>query len=183
MGGLILIPFWLMIVAIYVLRYYYLIGFPTSYTLTPFQVGMLYRRGRPIREVGPGRHRVISGIEKIYFLDKRPIQANFEDRAVALADGAIAVYGFTSSAQVCQVKKALYASATYTQVPAFVTLCATRSLLNGCRSDQLRAGRAAIEAEMIGLCRSRLAAAGFELNSFRLTELRFAAPAPVTTNQ
>lgn len=96
MGVVILIPFWLTIFLIYVLRYYYLIGFPTSYTLAPFQGGILYRRGKAVREVGPGRHRVISGIEKILFLDKRPIQANFDGRAVALADGAIAVYGFTS---------------------------------------------------------------------------------------
>jgi hypothetical protein len=182
MGELIFIPFWLAIATFYALRYYYVIGLPTSYTLTSFQLGVLYRRGRPIRELGPGRHRVISGIDKIHLLDKRPIQANFEERAVALADGAIAVYGFTSSAQVCDAKTALYASATYTQVPAFVILCATRKLFNGCRSDQLGAGRSAIEEEMIGLCRSRLATAGFELKSFRLTELRIAAPAAQATN-
>ena len=169
--------FCLLIVGIYAFQYF--IGFPSNHSLTPFQSGILYRRGRPVKEVGPGRHRVFVGSEKIIFLDKRPIQVSIENRAVALADGVIAVYGFAASAEVNDVRKALYTSAAYSQMPAFVTLCVTRGVLNRCRSDQFRMGRAALEEEMAAQCRSRLTAAGFALQSFRLTQLGVAAPGPL----
>lgn len=178
MGDLVFALVLVCIVGLYLLRYYCIIGFPTRHTLTPFQAGLLYRRGKPIREVGPGRHLVFIGIEKIIFLDKRPIQASFEDRAVALADGAIAVYGFSVSASVADVKKAMYASANYNQIPAFITLCVTRGVLNRSQTGQIISSRTGIEEEMSNLCRSRLAAAGFSLNSFALTQFAVARPAP-----
>jgi hypothetical protein len=165
------------VAGISVLRYHGLIGYPSSYSLLPFQGGILFRRGRPIREVGPGRHRVFIGIEKILFLDKRPIQVNVENRAVALTDGGTAFYGFSASAQVCDVKKATYAAANYIQIPGFVTLCVTRAVLNRSQSTQLGLGRKAVEEEIVGGCRSRLLAAGFELVSFRFTTLQSTAPA------
>src|ERR1017187_10995344 len=129
------------IAAIYVLRYYNYIGYPTSHSLLPFQSGVLFRRGRPVKEVGPGRHRVFLGREKILFVDKRPIQVNVEQRAVALSDGTTAIYGFVASAAVCDVRKAIYSSTNYTQMPAFVTLCAARATLNHLHTSQLRIGR------------------------------------------
>jgi hypothetical protein len=166
--------------AIYVLRYNNQIGYPSSHTLLPFQSGVLYRQGRPVREVGPGRHSVLAGREKILFVDKRPIQMNVEQRAVALADGSTAIYGFVASAAVCDVMKAIYSSTNYTQMPAFATLCAVRATLNRLDTNQLGIGRAAIEEEITSECRSRLTTAGFELLSFRLTQLAIAAPAPST---
>lgn len=176
MSGLIVALVFVAGVGLYLLRYYCVIGYPRRYTLAPYQGGMVYRRGKPIRDAGPGRHLVFVGTEKIIFLDKRPIQANFEDRAVTVADGAIAVYGFAMSAQVSNVRKAMYASANYNQMPAFIGLCVTRRILNDCETSRIGSGWAAIESEMTELCRSRLAAAGFDLNSFRLTQLRIAVP-------
>jgi len=154
------------------------VGIPSSHSILPFQGGLLYRRGRPIREVGPGRHRVFVGREKIILLDKRPMQVNVERRGVTLADGATAVYGFTASAEVRDVRKALYSSANYTQLPGFVTLCVTRIVLNRSPSSQIRYGQAALTEEIVNACRSRLAEAGFELLSFRFTHLVVAAPPP-----
>lgn len=153
-------------------------GFPSSFSLLPFQGGVFYRRGRPVREVGPGRHRVFVGNEKIVILDKRPTPVSVENRAVALADGATAVYGFSASAEVRDVGKAIYASTTYSQLPAFVTLCVARATLNRCRTDQIRLGQAALGEEVSAECRARLAEAGFELLSFRFTQMNIAVPAP-----
>jgi hypothetical protein len=153
-------------------------GFPSHISLLPFQGGVFYRRGRPVREVGPGRHRVFMGNEKIIMLDKRPTQVNIENRAVVLADGATVVYSFSASAEVRDVKKAIYASTNYTQLPAFVTICAARGALNRSQTDQIRAGQAALTEEVSAQCRSRLAEAGFDLLSFRFTQMGFAATAP-----
>jgi len=166
------------VIMIGVFTFQYFVGFPSNHSLTPFQGGVLYRQGRPVKEVGPGRHRVFVGSEKIIFLDRRPIQVSIENRAVALADGVIAVYGFAASAEVNDVRKALYSSAAYNQAPAFVALCVSRRVLNRCSSDQFRMGRAALEEEMTAACRSRLAIMGFELLSFRITQLGVAAPVP-----
>lgn len=157
------------IVGFYAFRFR--IGFPASYTLLPFQNGILFQRGRPAREVGPGRHLVFLGSQKIIFLDIRPIQVKADHRAVALSDGATAVYGFAASAKVRDVKKALYASATYSQLPAFVTLCVTRGVLGRCSAEQIRIGQAALTEAIITGCKARLAAAGFELLSFKFNQL------------
>lgn len=178
MDALMLIIVCSVIFLIYVLQYYGYIGFPTTHSLLPFQRGMLFRRGRPVREVGPGRHRVFLGAEKIVYLDTRPIQVSAEHRAVTLADGAVAVFAFTANAKVCDAKKALYSSADYPQIPKFVTHCVTRKLL-ACRNEnQVTAERSALEQEIEGECRSRLMTAGFELISIRLTQLDVAAPNP-----
>lgn len=161
-----------------ILRYYNLIGYPSSYSLLPYQSGVLYRRGRPVRDVGPGRHRVFAGVEKILFVDMRPIHVNVEQRPVALADGNTAIYGFSASVAVQDVRKVLYSSSNYTQMPAFVTLLTVRATLNQLQLSQLRIGQAAIEEAITSACRSRLEAVGFELQSFRLTQLNFAVPAP-----
>lgn len=154
------------------------VGIPSSHSILPFQGGILYRRGHPLREVGPGKHRVFVGREKIIFLDKRPMQVNVERRAVTLADGATAIYSFAASAEVRDVRKALCSSANYTQIPGFVTLCVTRGVLNRSQSSQIRYGQPALAEEIVNACRSRLAEAGFELLSFRFSQLVVAAPAP-----
>lgn len=163
------------IVGIYALRYW--VGWPSHHTLLPFQAGILYRRGRPVRELGPGRHRVFLGIEKIIFLDKRPIHVNVDRRAVLLVDGGTAIYSFAASAELRDVRKAIYASATYSQLPAFVTLCVVRSILSGSKSSGFRGGEAALMEEMTAKCRTRLEAAGFELTGLRLTSLEIRTPA------
>lgn len=168
----------LVIVGIQILRYHGVVGYPSTYTLAPYQAGIVYRRGKAVREAGPGRHLVFVGTEKIIFLDKRPIQVSFEDRAVALADGSVAIYGFALSAQVANVNKVMYASATYGQIPAFVALCVTRKVLNQYDTGRVLSSRSGIQEEIIRSCQSRLAASGFDLNSFRLTQLRIATPEP-----
>lgn len=154
----------------------YRIGFPTRYSLLPYQRGMLYRGGRPVREVGPGSHRVFRRLEKIVFLDTRPIQVKVEHRAVALLDGTTAIYGFVASAEVRDVKKALYVSASYTQMPAFVTLLVTRGYLGRCDASQIKNGQAALTEEIFATVQARLAASGFELLSFRFSELYSVVP-------
>ena len=162
------------LIALYAFRP--IIGVPSSHSLLPFQSGVLFRRGLPIREVGPGRHRVFLGKERIIFLDTRPIDVTVENRAVALADGEAAVYGFAARAQVRDVKKALYASAAYSQLPAFVLLCAVRAGLNRRRTGEITVGQMALTEDITVECRSRLAMKGFELISFRFTRLEVVTP-------
>ena len=163
------------IVGLYVVMRKY-VGFPSSFTLLEHQRGILYRHGRAVREVGAGRHRVWAGIEKILFLDARPISVNFENRAAALTDGATAVYGFTGSAQVVDAQKALYCAVNYHEMPAFVLMCCARSVLNCKSSSGLVASQAAIVEEIMERARPRLSAAGFQLLTFRMSQLGLAAP-------
>jgi hypothetical protein len=150
---------------------------PSSFTLLEHQRGVLYRRGKPLREVGAGRHRVWVGIEKILFMDTRPVLVSFENRAVALTDGATALYGFSGSAEVEDVMKALYSSGNFEEMPAFVLLCCARLVLNGQSSIALAAKQGAITDEIVNRAKPRLAAAGFRLLNFRMTQLSLAASA------
>lgn len=152
------------------LVYFNLIGLPTSHVLLPYQRGVLFRCGRPVKEVGAGRHRVWAGREKILFLDMRPIQVKTENRAVTLPDGTMAVYGFTANAKVIDVEKATYASTNYNQFPTFVTLSAARSVVSKQMSSQFTMRRATVEEEIVNRCRTQLASAGFELVSFQFSQ-------------
>jgi hypothetical protein len=174
MGGFIILAAWIGVIAILVVRLY--TGTPSSYALLPHQQGILHRRGVPVREVGPGKHRVWTGVEKIFFLDTRPIQVYADDRAVALQDGYTAVYGFSATAEVRDVRKVLYSAAIFSQVPACVLLCSARAALNGCTRTQVLAYKEASALEISTRAKTRLAAAGFELTSFRMNQLVVAPP-------
>src|SRR5258708_2988522 len=135
MGSAIVV--WTALIMILLVRHFY--GWPSSFTLLDHQRGILFRRGTPKTEVGPGRHRVWGGtqkweggggghrvwggVEKILFVDTRPIAVSFETRAVTLSDGLTAIYGFSGSAEICDVTKALYSAGNYPEMPAFVLLC------------------------------------------------------------
>jgi hypothetical protein len=56
-------------------------------------------------------------------------------------------------------------------MPAFVTLCVVRAAISECRSGGLRASEVTLGEEIAAKCRSRLQAAGFELQTFRITAL------------
>ena len=152
-------------------------GMPSSFTLLEHQRGVLFRHGKPLREVGAGRHRVWLGIEKIMFMDTRPLLMSFENRAVTLSDGATAVYGFSGSAEVEDVMKVLYSAGNFEEMPAFVLLCCARLVLNGQSSNLLAAKQIAITDEIVNCAKPRLAASGFRLLNFRMTQLGVAGAA------
>lgn len=167
------LSFWLALCVLAFRRY---AGRPTTATLLQYQGGVLYKRGRRIREVA-GQVRVWTGVEKVIVVDKRPTSVSFENRAVALSDGATAVYGFSGSAEVRDLSKVLYCARNYSDLPAFVLLCCARVVLNGYPSGRLLASQDGIVQEIVNQAKPRLAAAGFELQAFRFTHLSIAAPA------
>lgn len=150
-------------------------GWPVRATLLEYQRGVLFRRGLPLRDVGPGRHRVWTGLEKIMIVDTRPVQANYENQTVALREGGAALYSISGSARVKDVRKALYAANNYNHVPEFVLLCCARFVLNECSVAEI-GSRDAVAEKIISRAKPRLEAAGFELLSFRLMELSLAQP-------
>jgi len=100
---------------------------------------------------------------------------------VALADGKVAIYGFSAGARVIDVTKALYASSNYTQLPAFATLAACRSVLNQSVDSAAAGLRASVAEQVAAACKLRLAGFGFELVSFDLTQFTIAQAAETTT--
>jgi len=149
-------------------------GWLSSATLVEYQRGVLFRRGLPVRDVGPGRYRVWTGISKIMIVDTRPVQVNYENQGVSLRDGATAIYSISGSARVQDVRKALYAAGNYNHVPSFVLLCCARFVLNECTGAQITANRDALVEQIINRADPRLKASGFELLSFRITHLSLA---------
>ncbi|HEV2488456.1 MAG TPA: SPFH domain-containing protein [Candidatus Acidoferrales bacterium] len=149
-------------------------GWLVGATLVEYQRGVFFRRGLPVRDVGPGRYRIWTGFEKILILDTRPVQVTHENQAVMLRDGAVAAYSISGSARVQDVRKALYAAGNYSHIPEFVLLCCARFVLNDCSSSQVLANRDTVVDQIISRAKPKLAASGFELLSFRLPELSVA---------
>lgn len=163
-------------VALGVVTFRRYIGWPTTATLLEYQGGIFYRRGRFVRKVGAGRHWVMLGVEKIMILDQRAIAVSFDQRAVTLSDGATVVFGFSASAQVRDVAKALYCAQNYNEAPAYIFLCCARLVLNGHSSASIVQEAAA--KEIISRAKSRLEMLGFDLVTFKFTYLTIASPAP-----
>ena len=150
----------------------------SSFTLLEYQRAVLYRRGFPVREVGPGRCRVWIGIEKLIIVDVRPMQVSFENQGVLLRDGSTAIYGISGTARVQDSRKAIYCARNYNQMPSFVLLCSTRLVLNGRTASQLAGSKDAVLDEIINRAKPRLAAAGLELLAFRFSQLSVASITP-----
>lgn len=179
--GAIAVLFWVVVIAIVLIRRY--LGWPTNITLLPYQRGVLYKKGYPVRDVGPGRLRVWAGIEKVIIVDTRAIPVSFENRPVALTDGQTAVFGFSASAEVHDAHKALYSAQNFSHVPAFVLLICSRVVLSQQSGANLKISQATIEEQIMKLARVRLESQGFSLLSFRLTQLSIAGPAPQPTDK
>ena len=146
-------------------------GRPTTVALLPYQRGVLFRRGAPLRDVGPGKHRVWTGVEILIHGDVRPVSVNYENQVVALQDGFAALYGFSASAQVRDIRKAIYSARNYSQVPVSVLLRCVRRNLNACSRSSFPLEKDAIVKRITDEAKARLEQSGFELLSFRLTQL------------
>jgi len=164
---------WLMVTINYVLRSR--LGRPAKVTLLEYQRGIRYRRGLARDEVGPGQHWSWTGFEKTIFLDTRPIALSYQNQVVTLSDGFTAIYGFSASVEVRSVRKALYSSQAYSQMPAFVLLSCMRTVLSESDSKRVRISQQNISNEITERARTRLDAAGFVLASFRMGQLGIAA--------
>jgi hypothetical protein len=145
-------------------------------TLLPYQRGVLFLRGVPLRDVGPGTHRVRVGSEFLVFLDMRPISFQMANQPVTLQDGATAVYGISASAEVTDVRKAIYSARDYNHVPAYQVRRSARRVLSSKSSSTLTAGSIGVAAAIAEDIRPRLAAAGFALASFHLSQLAVTPP-------
>lgn len=161
--------FWVALIGVVV--YFDRWGKPTTVVLLPYQRGVLFRRGIPLRDVGPGKHRVWSGTEILIHADVRPVSVNYENQVVALQDGFAALYGFSATAQVCDIRKAIYCARNYSQLPAAVLLRCTRLHLNASSKSALSVEKQAIVDRITKEAKARLEQSGFELLSFRLTQL------------
>ena len=146
-------------------------GKPTIVNLLPYQRGVLFRKGKPLRDVGPGKHRVWSGNELLVHGDARPISITYENQVVLLQDGFAALYGFSASAQVTDIRKAIYSARDYSQVPASVLLRCSRRHLNASTRNALKIEKEAIASRIMEEAKTRLLKFGFELLSYRLGQL------------
>jgi hypothetical protein len=146
-------------------------GKPTYVTLLEYQRGVLYRRGVPVREVGCGKHRVWTGTELLVHADTRPISISFENQVVALQDGNSALYGILASAQIRDIRKVIASARDYNHVPPAVLLRCARLHLNACSQSSLALNKEAVVNKITQDAKTRLHAAGFELISFRLSQL------------
>jgi SPFH domain / Band 7 family len=142
-------------------------GSPKRVILMEYQCGVVYRRGLPIRDVGPGRHWVWLPTEVIVVLDSRPIQVSFEREQLLRPDGSTGWYDVTGKAKLKDARKALYSMGNFEQLPGFVLRCCARLVVNELTGD----GSGDLDERVSALAKARLGEAGFELLSVKVSEL------------
>ena len=150
----------------------------TTVVLLPHQRGVLFKRGKPVRDVGPGKYRVWAGSELLVHGDVRAISVNYENQVVALPDGFAAMYGFSASVQVRDIRKAIYSARDYSQVPAAVLLRCARRQIHLTSSASLKMDREGIANRISQEAKAKLDAAGFDLASFNLPQLAIGTTQP-----
>jgi len=143
----------------------------TTVSLLPYQRGILYRRGYPVRDVGPGKHRVWAGSELLVHGDMRPITVNYDKLIVGLQDGLAAQYGFSANVEVQNLRKAVYSARNFTNIPHATLLRCARRCLGVYSGKSIQFEKEAAISRITVEAGTRLNKAGFELVSFRLTEL------------
>jgi hypothetical protein len=149
--------------------YFNRFGKPTYYTLLEYQSGVLFRRGLPLRDIGPGKHKIWKGTEFLVFIDKRPKPISFEQLAVGLKDGGVATYGFFATVEVSDARKAIYCARNYNHAPIAVLLRITRHMLNECDATLLSAGTDAILQRVTASAQAKMRDLGFNLVSLRFS--------------
>jgi SPFH domain / Band 7 family len=147
------------------------LGRLTTVALLPYQQGVLFGQGQPVRDVGPGKYRVWAGRELLVHGDVRPISVNYENQCVALADGFAALYGFSASVEIRNFRKAMYSARNYTQVPSAILLRCARRQLHLTSSSAIKMDKEGVANRISQSAKAKLAESGFELASFRLPQL------------
>jgi hypothetical protein len=175
-GTLILVVFWVLVIG--AITHFARRGKLTTVTLLPYQRGVLFKMGKPVRDVGPGKYRVWAGSELLVHGDTRPISVTHENLVVALAEGFSALYGFSASVQVRDMRKAIYSARDYTQVPAGVLLRCVRQGLHTTAASSLKMDKDGVANRIGQKAKAKLEAAGFELSAFRLTQLAIGTVQP-----
>jgi hypothetical protein len=150
----------------------------TTVALLPYQRGVLYRNGFPIRDVGPGKHRVWAGSELLVHCDIRPITINYENQVVAMSDGGAVLYTFSASVQARDIRKVLYTARGYTQVPAATLLRCARRQLHLSSAASLKMDIDGIVNSIAQEAKARLDAAGFDLVSFKIPQFNIGSLQP-----
>jgi alkylated DNA nucleotide flippase Atl1 len=90
---------------------------------------------------------------------------------VSLRDGCVAGYGVSANAQARDVGKVLNSARNYAQVPSAAVLRCTRKQLSSHSADSLRVRQSAVADQLTEEIKVRLNESGFDLLSFRLTQL------------
>lgn len=151
-------------------------GRPTTVTLLPYQGGILYSEGYPVRDVGAGKYRVWAGTQILIHGDVRPITVSFDQLIVGLSDGQVALYGFSATAEVTEVRKAFYSARNYPDIPPSVLLRCARKHLSASSVKSLHLEKDSVSERISEDAGKRLSSAGFKLTAFRITRLAVGSP-------
>lgn len=149
----------------------------SSHTVMEFQRGILFRKGMPYEDVGPGVHSTLLGRDFVVYGDVRSTSMNFENQTVAMRDGSFAQYSFFASATVRDFRKAVYSARNFTEMPYYILRRAVRGTISRQGREISAAGTNALEKNIQQRASKELEEVGFSLDEFSLSHLQLSAPA------
>jgi regulator of protease activity HflC (stomatin/prohibitin superfamily) len=151
--------------------------------LSEYQRGIIYRYGKPFKDVGPGIHKLRIGRDYLVFIDVRPEGFNRDLTAVSTLDGRTAVYSVAGKIQVQDVRKAIYCARNYQQAALAKTISMVRRMLNDYESEDIRRHTQAVCDNITQAVQDSVGKIGMAVFDFRLNQLQIVeGPSGTTGN-
>ena len=142
-------------------------------TVSEFERGLRFSRGRFTGVLGPGIYRYLSHSTRIQKMDIRPTQLTVPGQEVLSADGVAVKASVAATFRVVDPERAVlgtadYGAAVYTEVQL-----ALRTVIAGLPVEELLARRAEVSAQLKTIATERVARFGVELPEAAIRDLTF----------
>ena len=164
--------FWIGIVA--TALYVDHLGKPTVHTLMEHQRGLLFHRGKALRELGGGTYKLKLGVDYLVWVDMRPQPFQFERIAISTSDGCHGFLTLAGSMQVSDPKTAIFRSRHHNQAATAAVFTSIRKFASGTDRARLSGDREKLSSELFRQARKATAEFGVELTGLRISELNLA---------
>jgi hypothetical protein len=142
------------------------------HTLSEYQRGIIYRYGHPLKDVGPGIHKVRLGRDHLVVVDIRPEGFDRNLTAVSTLDGRTAVYSLAGKIQVQDVRKAIYCARNHQQAALAKTISTVRRMLNDYESEDIRRYTQTVCDNIAEAVQDSVGKIGMAVLDFRLNQLQ-----------
>lgn len=141
----------------------------THVIVMEYERGVVFRKGLPFKDVGPGRYAIIREREFLVRIDVRPKTVSAEQQAVGMQDGRFAVYSLFASTSISDPRKAMYSARDYNEVPIYAVRRRSRSAIASQTAASLSIGVSGLTSMIAKEVSQDLQRTGMRLDEFKIT--------------
>lgn len=154
---------------------FWFLSFFSSVTIFEFQKGLLYRKGRFVKLLGPGKHRYLKKHSVVQVVDTRKTLVTLPGQEILTKDNVNIKITLSGFYEVCDPVKARHASENY--IAEFYNLAqmALRSLAGNATIEELLEKKGEIDAQLLAGVADKAMEIGLKVSALAVKDIMLPA--------